>query len=332
MNVRSLGVSLTLLTGFACGVTEATPDAGTPPALDASTRDAANAANDSGNDSGNPTSDASDACDVSRPFGAPVTIRVGAAPLEVLHFRLAKAGTRAYFVTQNEIGSVRAGTLSDDVVNDVKIEHTAPLGIPGGFAISDDEKQLALAASAPSLEILVRASAGVPFGSSRMVSFAPPGTLPINHIYQPAFKSDRSIVFALNQRTNDNSTQIWDSYEGTLGADTISATVIAGLKPNPRYVFAPIVSNANRMFLASWGHAEALYYPRVFEATRTGGNGSWNAPARLAIPSLVLNETNAGPIDTVVPLDASTDGCTLYFGKGTDYLGKYQVLRVQRPR
>jgi hypothetical protein len=329
MPTRSFGIWTIIAGAFACGGTEATPDAGSPPRPDASTSDAGTSASDAGD-----ASTMGGACDLSKPFGAPVALRVGAEPLEAMHFRLAKGGTRAYFISPGEIGTLRAGTLAGDVVSDVATAHTAPLGIPGGFAISDDEKQLAIAASSPSLDLLARATASAPFGSARTVSFTPPtgGALPINHIYYPYFKRDGGVMFALNQRSNDNSTQIWDVYDGTLGANSITAALIAGLKPNPSYMIAPIPASTERLFLASWGHADALFFPRLFETTRGGATSPWNAPTRLTIPTLVLNEADSGPIDTLVPFDASADGCTLYFGKGVDYFGKYQVLRVQRPR
>jgi Lipoprotein LpqB beta-propeller domain len=315
---------------LACAGTDATPDAGTfyedaSPAGrdDAGIRDGGLIATDADSAIG--------ACDLSKPFGAPTPVQIGAVPLEVRHFRLAKNGTRAYYTTETEQGTVRVGTLTGDAVGDVKVVHIAALAL-GGFAVSDDETQLALAVYAPSLEFYSRTNTDAAFDGKRVATFAVPATLPINHIYHPHFKRDGSIAFALNQRSNDNVTQIWEAYEGTVAADTITATRIPGLAPAPNFTFAPVPASAEHMFVASWGRNNAPYYPRLFEVTRPSGTGPWSAATLITIPTLVLNESTPGPIDTLVPFEASSDGCTLYFGKGVDYFGKYQVLRTTRPR
>jgi hypothetical protein len=91
-------------------------------------------------------------------------------------------------------------------------------------------------------------------------------------------------------------------------------------------VARPVPRSDTRLYLAGWA-GTAPAYQRLFVSTRSSASMPWGAPAAVTVDGLT---PQAG--DHVVPLDVSTDDCTLWYGVGTGVDGPYSVYEARRPQ
>jgi hypothetical protein len=293
--------------------TTAGPDAGTDVAADSSR-------NDGGTDAG--------ACDRNKSFANPEVLMQGVQPLVAWHFRVAKGGTRAYFVAPSST-VVKGGDLAGAALSNVLDVKDTGASIVGGFGISEAETELLVAFQGTGVLQYTRANAGAAFQPADFKQFVFTAATPTagDAVYLPYLSRSGGLIFALLQRPTVGPPITWDLLSGTLGGTVLAGALATGIKPPDGFASYPVLASPEHLFLARWGAGPTEVYPRLFESRRASATAPWGAPVPIAVGGLVP----AGK-DVLVPLDVTADECTLFFGRSDDVTSLYTVYRATRPK
>lgn len=262
------------------------------------------------------------ACDPMKNFAAPaaVTLQNNASPLVVRGFKV--RGGIAYLHPQAS-NKVQQGAYGAHVVSTPTDAYT-PITI-AGFDVSADGLALTFSTGLGVVRS-TRASTGAAFGVPAALSIPMPMLDASTQLYEHLAGTASPLQFTrVENSTGPFTVDIFSATANPDGGPSFVAVNETTLHSGIAYVARPVPRSDTRLYLTGWA-GTAPAYQRLHVATRASASMPWGAPVAVTIDGLT---PQAG--DQVVPLDVSTDDCTVWYGVGTSVDGPYSVYEARRP-
>ncbi len=323
---RALGVAVAWFAGvcFSCGGDSSTPDAGP----DATT--------DAGPDA---PADAAPACNLAKPFGAPVLVNeLNTAANEVTahltHDELTVYFDRAPFVFSPDSGVVEGGVGRGDMLVATRAAVAQPFGAPAFLALdtpsdegqptpTGDDKTLyyttdnpALVTGGSHIVAATRGSTSAPFASPALVAGVNGAVSDLD--MQPYVLPNDLVLYLSSYRTGNN-----DLYRASRSttAQTYAVDTAA---------FAVVNTSNTEQFPVVTLDELTLYYSSD-KAGGPGGGDIWVATrASTSVPfGNVVNVAELNSTNDDVPTWISDDGCRIYLA--SDRAGTWDIYVATKP-